>query len=265
VSPGTVSFTSANWNTPQTVTVNAVDDSVVEGPHAATISHGVSSSDPNYSGFVLPAINVAITDNDSAVVNFSAASVSQSEGTSPMAYTVTLSNPVQSGVTLTLNSTNGTAGAADYTPISGGTVSFAANSNTSQTVNVIVNNDALDEDDETYSLTLSGLTATGNVTLAAGQRAYMQITKSLGTTVASASGLNVYPCYQLSGGGVLTTQGGGIFGLTVLGTQRIMLDMNYVYSGLAAGTYAIGMCGASAAGAANWNNNEWGYISALVF
>lgn len=106
---------------------------------------------------------------------------------------------------------------------------------------------------------------TVNVTLAAGQRAYMQITKSLGTTVASASGLNVYPCYQLSGGGVLTTQGGGIFGLTVLGTQRIMLDMNYVYSGLAAGTYAIGMCGASAAGAANWNNNEWGYISALVF
>lgn len=104
-----------------------------------------------------------------------------------------------------------------------------------------------------------------NVTLAAGQRAFMQVTKSLGATGANASGLNVYPCYQNTGGGPLTTQGGGVFGLAVVPTQRILFDMNYVYFGLAAGSYTIGMCGASAANSANWNNNEWGYISAMVF
>ncbi len=165
LAPPGLTFTPANWNVAQTVTVTATDDGVVEGPHNATINQSVTSSDPNYSQS-LPAISVAISDNDSAVVNF--APVSQSEGTSPMAFTVTLSNPVASGVTLTLNSANGTATAADYTPISGATVSFPASSAASQTVNVVIANDALDEDDETFTLTLSGLTATGNVTLSSG-------------------------------------------------------------------------------------------------
>jgi len=164
LAPPGLTFTPANWNVAQTVTVTATDDGVVEGPHNATINQSVTSSDPNYSQS-LPAISVAITDNDSAVVNFAPAAVSQAEGTSPMAFTVTLSNPVASGVTLTLNSANGTATAADYTPISGATVSFPASSAASQTVNVVIANDALDEDDETFTLTLSGLTATGNVTL----------------------------------------------------------------------------------------------------
>jgi len=107
-----------------------------------------------------------INDDDSAVVNFAPAAVSQTEAISPMAFTVTLSNPVQSGVTLSVNSALGTAGAADFTAISG-TVSFGASSTTAQAVNVIINNDLLDENDETFGLTLSGLTATGNVTLGA--------------------------------------------------------------------------------------------------
>jgi uncharacterized repeat protein (TIGR01451 family) len=107
---------------------------------------------------------LTITDNDSAVVAFNPVSVSQTEAITPMAFTVTLSNPVQSGVTLALNSAFGTATAADFTPIVGGTVSFAPNTSTSQTVNVVINNDALDEDDEQFTLTLSGLTAVGNVT-----------------------------------------------------------------------------------------------------
>lgn len=104
---------------------------------------------------------------------------------------------------------------------------------------------------------------TVNVTLSAGQRVYMQITKSLGTTQPNAGGLNVFPCYQPLAG-ALTTQGGGIFGLAVVATLRINVDMNYVYSGLAAGTYTLGMCGSSTS-SANWNNNEWGYLSVMVF
>ena len=50
----------------------------------------------------------------------------------------------------------------------GATVSFAASSTTPQTVNVAITNDALDEANETFGLTLSNLVATGNVTLGAG-------------------------------------------------------------------------------------------------
>ncbi|MBK8067591.1 MAG: DUF11 domain-containing protein [Rhodanobacteraceae bacterium] len=165
LSPPNLVFTSANWNVARTVTVTATDDAVVEGPQSVAITHSTSSSDPNYSGITVAGIDVDITDNDSAVVSFALAALSQLEGSTPMAFSVTLSNPVASGVTLTLNSANGTATAADYTPISGATVSFPASSTTAQTVNVAIASDALDEDDETYTLTLSGLTATGDVTL----------------------------------------------------------------------------------------------------
>ncbi len=163
--PPAVVFTNANWNLPQTVTVMATDDNVVEGTHSGSISHTVTSADGNYEGLVVGQVSGSITDNDSAVVAFDPIGVSQSEATSPMAFTVTLSNPVASGVTVTVNSAPGTATAADFTPIVAGTVTFPANSTASQTVNVVINNDVLDEDDETFTLTLSAPIATGTVTL----------------------------------------------------------------------------------------------------
>ncbi len=49
--PGSLTFTTANWDVPQTVTVEAVDDSVAEpDPHTGTIAHTTASSDPAYDG-----------------------------------------------------------------------------------------------------------------------------------------------------------------------------------------------------------------------
>jgi predicted extracellular nuclease len=61
-----LTFTSANWNQSQTVTVTAVDDAVVEGNHSGTIGHTATSTDPNYSGISIASISAAITDNDIA-------------------------------------------------------------------------------------------------------------------------------------------------------------------------------------------------------
>ncbi|MBD2492629.1 Calx-beta domain-containing protein, partial [Aulosira sp. FACHB-615] len=63
----TLTFTAANWNTPQTITVTAVNDTTPEGNHTATITHSISSSDNNYNGLTLPNINVAIQDNDAEI------------------------------------------------------------------------------------------------------------------------------------------------------------------------------------------------------
>ncbi|PAX51879.1 putative Ig domain-containing protein [Brunnivagina elsteri] len=60
----TFTFTTANWNLPQTITVTAVNDTTPEGNHTATITHSISSSDNNYNSLTLPNINVAIQDND---------------------------------------------------------------------------------------------------------------------------------------------------------------------------------------------------------
>jgi hypothetical protein len=158
-------FTNANWNVPQSVTVTAIDDNVVEGAHTGTVALAVTSTDTNYSNLVVPAVSVAITDNDSATVSLNPTSVSQSEASSPMAFTVTLSNPVASGVTLTVNTAVGTAALADFTAITNGTVTFAPNNTVAQTVNVVINNDLLDENDENFTLTLSNLVATGTVTI----------------------------------------------------------------------------------------------------
>jgi hypothetical protein len=49
VSPTSLTFTTANWNVPQTVTVTAVDDAVVEGVHTSTISHRTTSGDTKYN------------------------------------------------------------------------------------------------------------------------------------------------------------------------------------------------------------------------
>ena len=53
--------------TPQTITVKAVDDAAIEvSPHQGVITHTVSSADSNYNGLSVRAVNVGIQDNDVA-------------------------------------------------------------------------------------------------------------------------------------------------------------------------------------------------------
>lgn len=65
-SSSTLTFTSANWDTQQTITVTAVDDEDVEGTHSDTVSIDVVSSDTTYDAFTVSDRPVTITDNDTA-------------------------------------------------------------------------------------------------------------------------------------------------------------------------------------------------------
>jgi M6 family metalloprotease-like protein len=99
---------------------------------------------------------VTITDDDPApTVEFSAASSSGSEATTPASIGVTLSAP--SGQTATVNyamaDVTATAG-SDYTATSG-TLTFNPGV-TSQTISVPIINDTAVEGDETFTVTLSG-------------------------------------------------------------------------------------------------------------
>ena len=64
IDPVALTFTSATWDTPRTVTVTAVDDAVAEGTHTDTITHAATSGDADYNGITTSDVSVNITDNE---------------------------------------------------------------------------------------------------------------------------------------------------------------------------------------------------------
>ena len=67
----TLTFTTVNWNTAQTVTVTAFDDAVYEGgpngnPHISTISHSAQQSGGSgeYDGISIVSVDASVLDND---------------------------------------------------------------------------------------------------------------------------------------------------------------------------------------------------------
>ena len=67
VSPASVTFTTTNWATAQWVTLNGVDDLLVDGPQSYTVSLTASSGDPAFNGLSSPLVSVTNTDDDVAV------------------------------------------------------------------------------------------------------------------------------------------------------------------------------------------------------
>ena len=63
--PGTLAFTTLNWNNPQTVTVTAAEEENVVDD-TATVTHSVSGAD--YADVSAPGITLNVTDNDKAGV-----------------------------------------------------------------------------------------------------------------------------------------------------------------------------------------------------
>ena len=63
--PTSLIFDENDWDTPQTVIVTAVDDTLGEGsPHMGTITHTATSADTNYDGIGINDVVANITDND---------------------------------------------------------------------------------------------------------------------------------------------------------------------------------------------------------
>lgn len=57
-----LTFTPANWNTPQTISVQAINDGISEGPHSGTVSQKTASADLDFNVVAAAQVTVAITD-----------------------------------------------------------------------------------------------------------------------------------------------------------------------------------------------------------
>jgi hypothetical protein len=65
VSPNQLGFTLENWNIPQSITVSALKNDLVEGEDTQvnSITHQVSSDDPNYDGLAITPVTVTVIDS----------------------------------------------------------------------------------------------------------------------------------------------------------------------------------------------------------
>ncbi len=70
VAPASLIFTPATWNTPQYITVTAVDDDVFEGEHTSTITHTVTSLDGGYDGLKAGNVIARVMDNECGAWGF---------------------------------------------------------------------------------------------------------------------------------------------------------------------------------------------------
>lgn len=191
--PNQLVFTPANWNIPQTVTAQGVDNSVADGSHPFSLDYLLSANGElfyNWRGFSL--VRALVSDDDAAGVAISpAADIETGEdGTAATISVVLTSQPVCSGggsaiprqedapltgqcpVTVTLASSNIAEGA--FSGVASVAVAFdELNWNIPQVFSLSGVDDNLDDGDQSYTI-ITSIAATNETT-------------GYGTTITSAS------------------------------------------------------------------------------
>jgi hypothetical protein len=157
VSPASVTFTTANWNSPQTITVTGVDDTLVDGNQPYTVRvEAATSTDTDYAGLDAPDVSLTNVDNDTAgILVTPTTGLRTSEAGGTATFTVVLTSEPTADVTIDLMSndtTEGTVGPASLTFTS---VSW----NAPQTVTVTGVADAIFDGDQVYRILLAPATS----------------------------------------------------------------------------------------------------------
>lgn len=183
----TVTLDSGNWNTGATVTLTGQNDTAIDGDQTSTITVSVvdANSDDAFDALVDQTVSVTTTDNDilhgvtvdtttltendtgSQTLTFTVSRTGATTGSSTVNYTI--GGTANSGTDF--NNIGGTSGASGLA----GTVNFAANE-LSKTITLNVLGDAVDEVNETVSVTLS------NPTPGAGFEAFLNAAATAATT-----------------------------------------------------------------------------------
>jgi hypothetical protein len=236
--PVMVTFTTANWAAPRTITVQAVDDFVAEGPHNTSVDHDLSSADPNYDGLLADSVTANITDNDAAGVTISAAAVNVTEGGAANSYTVVLTSQPTGDVSITVN---GDA-QASVSPL---TLMFTASGGTAwnipQTVTVTAVDDAVAEGAHTGSITHGAASTDANYNgiSIAGVTANITDNDTAGVTISAAA--------------VNLTEGGAADSYTVVLTSQPTGDVTISVSGDAQASASPTTLTFTASGGTAWN------------
>ena len=146
--PASITFTTANWDVAQTVTVTGVDDTIADGDIAYTIITSVSTTDPVYAPLDPADVSVTNQDDETADIAITPTILDLSEGGSG-SYQIQFASTPSSPVTLEISfdpaqvSVNGAASP----------VSLIFTDTTPQTVSVLVLANPNDNADRTTLIT----------------------------------------------------------------------------------------------------------------
>jgi uncharacterized Zn-binding protein involved in type VI secretion len=159
VSPSSLTFTSGDWDTPQTVTVTGVDDDVEDGDILYSVNLGPAvSDDSRFDGTSPSSVSVTnIDDGDTAGVTVSAISGDTSEDGTTATFTVVLTAAPASGLSIPISSSDTSEGT-----VSTASLSFnSGNWDTPQTVTVTGVDDAVVDGDIDYSVIIGAVNGGG--------------------------------------------------------------------------------------------------------
>ncbi|WP_301555214.1 DUF4347 domain-containing protein [Planktothrix agardhii] len=208
-----LTFTTANWNTPQTVTITGVDDSVDDGDIAYNIvTAAATSTDTNYSGVAVADVAVTNTDNDTKGITVTPTTgLTTTEAGGKATFTVVLNSQPTANVTIPLTSSNTAEGTIDKTSLT----FTATNWNTPQTVTVTGVNDSVDDGDIAYNIVTATATSTD-----ANYSGFDASDVAVTNTDNDTKGITVTPTT-----GLTTTEAGGKATFTVVLNSQPTADV----------------------------------------
>ena len=218
VGPVSLTFTSANWNVPQTVTLHGVNDVVDDGDIAYTIvTAPATSGDPAYSG--MNASDVSATNIDSDVAGFFVTPISgltTTEAGGRAHFTVVLNSQPSADVTIALSSSNPSEGT-----VSPASLTFTSdNWNIPQTVDVIGVNDTFDDGDIGYTIVTAAA-----VSADPGYNGLNPLDVSVTNIDNDTAGITVSPTF-----GLTTTESGGTATFTIVLNSQPTADVTIALS-----------------------------------
>ncbi|MBK8169811.1 MAG: PD40 domain-containing protein [Sandaracinaceae bacterium] len=157
VSPASLTFTTGDWSSAQTVTVTGVDDAITDGDILYSILTAAGmSADSLYNGFDTADIGVTNIDNEVAsVVVTPTASLVTTETGGMATFTVVLSAPPAAPVTISLASSDATEGTVAPASVMFSTMNWS----TPQTVTVTGVDDMMVDGSVVYSIVTGAATS----------------------------------------------------------------------------------------------------------
>ncbi|AWV90884.1 hypothetical protein DN745_16765 [Bradymonas sediminis] len=183
-----LTFTDADWNAPQSVTITGQDDDLADGdqPYAIVFA-ATTSADAAYAAITPQNVAAVNTDDDSAGVTVSAISGATSEAGTSQSFSVVLNSEPFNDVTLNFDSNDPGEGAVSTTSLT----FTAGNWSAPQTVTVTGQDDDLADGDQPYAIVF-GATTSNDAAYAAITPANVAVTNidddSAGIIVSAISG-----------------------------------------------------------------------------
>ena len=157
----TLTFTSANWNLPQTVTVSGVDDEFVDGDREFALQFDPTSADPIYDNLSTTSFALQNEDDDTASISIVPRQTALIEGTLPnpvteFVFDVSLTGQVEGGFDLGYATSEGTATDDDYVAADD-IVTFTGSPGETTQLAVLLMADATVEPDEQFEFALGSV------------------------------------------------------------------------------------------------------------